>query len=258
MLSRSKSGACIFRRIMLFIWCVTGGVTGVGVTGGCGGKVKQKEPVDPYTAARERMVATQLATRDITDERVLEAFRKVPRHVFVPDSYRTGAYGDYPLPIGEDQTISQPYMVAIMTQLLELKGTEKVFEVGTGSGYQAAILGELCKEVYTVELIPSLAESAAKLLDSLGYENVHVKAGDGYLGWPEAAPFEGIIITCAPEKLPQPLVEQLAIGGKLVVPIGPQGRAQMLTVYTKTDTGLIAEYEGGCYFVPMRGKIEEE
>jgi protein-L-isoaspartate(D-aspartate) O-methyltransferase len=257
MLSFRKSGGC--KRLMLFIWCVTGGVTGVtGVMGGCQGKVKQEEPTDPYKTARERMVSQQLAGRDITDERVLEAFRKVPRHVFVPDSHKNSAYGDYPLPIGEGQTISQPYMVAIMTQLLGLGGDERIFEVGTGSGYQAAILGELCKEVYTVELVPSLAERAATLLDSLGYENVHVRAGDGYLGWPEQAPFEGIIITCAPEKLPDPLVEQLAIGGRLVVPIGPQGHAQVLTVYTKTDTGLAAEYEGGCYFVPMRGKIEEE
>ncbi|MEA3310805.1 MAG: protein-L-isoaspartate(D-aspartate) O-methyltransferase [candidate division WOR-3 bacterium] len=220
--------------------------------------MKREERPDPYQAARERMVANQLEARDITDERVLAAFRKVPRHAFVPDSCQTSAYGDFPLPIGEGQTISQPYMVAIMTQLLKLKGDEKVLEVGTGSGYQAAILGELAAEVYTIELLPGLAESAAKRLDSLGYENVHVKAGDGYLGWPEAAPFDGIIITCAPEKLPQPLVEQLAIGGRLVVPVGPQHTAQILTIYTKQDTGLAKRYEGGCYFVPMRGMIEKD
>lgn len=226
---------------------------------GCKDRMKkEKQASDPYQSARERMVRVQLETRDITDERVLAAFRKVPRHAFVPIEYQNSAYGDFPLPIGKDQTISQPYMVALMTQLLELKGPEKVLEVGTGSGYQAAILGELCKEVYTIELIPTLAESAEKRLDSLGYTNIHVKAGDGYLGWPEAAPFEGIIITCAPEKLPQPLVEQLAIGGRLVVPVGPQHTAQTLTIYTKQDTGLAKRYEGGCYFVPMRGIIEEE
>ncbi len=225
---------------------------------GCKGKMKGEERPDPYRAARERMVRVQLESRDITDGRVLAAFRKVPRHAFVTAEYQNSAYGDFPLPIGEGQTISQPYMVAIMTQLLKLKGDEKVLEVGTGSGYQAAILGELCKEVYTIELLPGLAESAAKRLDSLGYANIHVKAGDGYLGWPDAAPFDGIIITCAPEKLPKPLVEQLAIGGRLVVPVGPQHTAQTLTIYTKTDTGLVKRYEGGCYFVPMRGMVEKE
>jgi protein-L-isoaspartate(D-aspartate) O-methyltransferase len=248
MLSVKKFALYRFLAVVLAALCAAG----------CKGKMKQEERHDPYEAARERMVANQLQARDITDERVLAAFRKVPRHAFVPDSYQTSAYGDFPLPIGEGQTISQPYMVAIMTQLLGLKGDEKVLEVGTGSGYQAAILGELAAEVYTIELLPELAESAEKRLDSLGYENVHVKAGDGYLGWPDAAPFDGIIITCAPEKLPQPLVEQLAIGGRLVVPLGPQHTAQMLTIYTKQDTGLAKRYEGGCYFVPMRGMIEEE
>jgi len=232
-------------------------LVGLAALAGCKGEMKKKEPVDSYQAAREQMVARQLAGRDIADERVLEAFRKVPRHAFVPDSYQADAYQDHPLPIGEGQTISQPYMVAIMTQLLELKGDEKVLEVGTGSGYQAAILGELAQEVYSIELLPELAESAKKRLDSLGCTNIHVKAGDSYLGWPDAAPFDAVIITCAPEKLPQPLIEQLAIGGRLVVPLGPQHRAQTLTIYTKTDTGLVTEYEGGCYFVPMKGLVEE-
>ena len=248
MLSISKFVPYKFLAVVLAALCAAG----------CKGKMKREERPDPYRAARERMVANQLQARDITDERVLAAFRKVPRHAFVPAEYQNSAYGDFPLPIGEGQTISQPYMVALMTQLLKLKGTEKVLEVGTGSGYQAAILGELAAEVYTIELLSGLAETAEKRLDSLGYTNVHVKAGDGYLGWPEAAPFDGIIITCAPEKLPKPLVEQLAIGGRLVVPVGPQHTAQMLTIYTKQDTGLAKRYEGGCYFVPMRGMIEEE
>ncbi|MBN2380444.1 protein-L-isoaspartate(D-aspartate) O-methyltransferase [candidate division WOR-3 bacterium] len=204
------------------------------------------------------MVSLQLASRDITDKRVLDAFGKVPRHAFVPDSSKASAYGDFPLSIGDCQTISQPYMVALMTQFLELKGNEKVLEVGTGSGYQAAILAELAAEIYTIEYIPSLAKSAEERLDSMGYENIHVKSGDGYLGWPENAPFDGIIITCAPEKLPQPLIEQLKVGGRLVVPVGSQGYAQTLTIYTKTDTGLVTRYEGGCFFVPMRGLVEED
>ena len=216
-----------------------------------------KENSDVFTLLRERMVTEQLASRDIKDKRVLNAFRIVQRHEFVPDSNTSSAYGDFPLPIGEGQTISQPYMVAIMVQLLELKGTEKVLEIGTGSGYQAAILAELAAEIYTIEYYPALAESASLRLKSLGYNNVHVKAGDGHLGWPQAAPFDAITIACAPEKLPGPLIEQLKTGGKLVVPIGPQHRAQTLTIYTKTDSGLVARYEGGCFFVPMLGMIEE-
>lgn len=229
-----------------------------GIFLSCGGKVEEKEKKrDPYQEARNRMVENQLASRDITDPRVLEAFRKVHRHAFVPAQYQSSAYADSPLPIGSGQTISQPYMVALMTQLLGLEGDEKILEIGTGSGYQAAILAELGKVVYTIEIIPELAKRAEKVLDSLGYENVHVKAGDGYLGWPEAAPFDDIIVTAAPEKLPEPLIQQLKLGGDLVVPIGPQGRAQTLTIYTKQDTGLVKRVEGGCYFVPMRGKVEE-
>jgi len=226
------------------------------VVGGCGGRMKETE--EGYRVARERMVSRQLASRDITDHRVLEAFLTVPRHAFVPESSRCSAYGDFPLPIGNGQTISQPYMVAIMTQLLKVSDTSTILEIGTGSGYQAAILAELAARVYTIEYIPNLASAAEKVLDSLGYKNIFVKAGDGYLGWPENAPFDGIIITCAPEKLPEPLVKQLKVGGRLVVPVGPQSHAQTLTVYTKTESGLVADYEGGCFFVPMRGQIESE
>lgn len=225
---------------------------------GCGGSVSKKEaPQDSFALKRDKMVSEQLAGRDINDKRVLEAFRKVPRHAFVPTDYQSSAYEDFPLPIGNEQTISQPYMVALMTQLLALRGSEKVLEVGTGSGYQAAILAELCNEVYTIEIEKSLAETAARRIDSLGYKNIYVKTGDGYLGWSDAAPFDGIIITCAPKRLPRPLVEQLKIGGRIVVPEGVQGVAQTLKIYTKTDTGLVVSYEGGCYFVPMRGMIEK-
>lgn len=204
------------------------------------------------------MVKTQLESRGIKDKRVLDAFRKVKRHLFVPKSYRKEAYGDYPLPIGEGQTISQPYMVAVMTELLKLKGDERVLEIGTGSGYQAAILSILAKEVYTIEIIPSLAESAKERLKKLGYNNVWVKCGDGYLGWPEKAPFDGIIITCAPPRLPKPLKEQLAEGGRIVAPIGEEGEMQVLTVFEKKNGKLIKKEEGGCFFVPMTGKIEKE
>jgi protein-L-isoaspartate(D-aspartate) O-methyltransferase len=235
---------CKIKLVIICVLCVA------SVT--CKDKMK-----DPYRQLREQMVASQLANRGITDQRVLDAFREVPRHRFVFDTAQDSAYGDFPLSIGQNQTISQPYMVAIMTEFLELKGDEKVLEIGTGSGYQAAILSRLCKEVYTIEIIPELAQSAGSRLEDLGYANVYVKAGDGYLGWPDQAPFDAVIITCAPEKLPQPLVDQLKTGGRIVVPEGPQHRAQILNIYTKTDTGLIKRSEGGCYFVPMTGIIED-
>lgn len=219
----------------------------------CGGKMNE----DKFTKERELMVKYQLELRGIKDKKLLDAFRKVKRHLFVPEKYRDRAYGDHPLPIGEGQTISQPYMVALMTELLQLKGDEKVLEIGTGSGYQAAILSLLAKEVYTIEIVPSLAKRAQKILDSLGYKNVHVKCGDGYLGWPEHAPFDRIIITCAPEKLPEPLIEQLKEGGIIVAPIGPEGGLQVLTVFIKKNGKLIKKEKGGCYFVPMRGMIEK-
>jgi len=166
------------------------------------------------------MVEDQLKARGIKDPRVIQAMLKVKRHLFVPAHYRNQAYEDYPLPIGEEQTISQPYVVALMTELLALKGRERILEIGTGSGYQAAILAELAKEVYTVELLTPLARRAGKLLKELDYKNINVKSGDGFLGWPEFAPFEGIIVTCAPEKIPDPLLAQLAENGRLVIPVG--------------------------------------
>ncbi|NLI99186.1 protein-L-isoaspartate(D-aspartate) O-methyltransferase [bacterium] len=202
------------------------------------------------------MVKTQLLKRDIADKRVLEAFRKVPRHLFVPVDNRSNAYEDCPLPIGFGQTISQPLMVALMTQLLHLKGNEKVLEIGTGSGYQAAILAELCRDVYTIECIKELSDLASDILFSLEYKNIHVKTGDGYSGWPEEAPFDAIIITCAPEYVPPPLFEQLKIGGRLIVPLGPQHKIQSLTIFLKDESGISEKYEGGCFFVPMKGMVE--
>lgn len=180
------------------------------------------EKVDLYRLARERMVETQIKARGIKDERVLKAMLKVPRHLFVDEALRDQAYGDFPLPIGEGQTISQPYIVALMTEALELKGIERVLEIGTGSGYQTAILAELALWVYTIERFPTLLERAKKVLKELGYKNISFKLDDGTLGWKEAAPFDAIIVTAASPDIPPPLVEQLAEGGRMVIPIGDE------------------------------------
>jgi protein-L-isoaspartate(D-aspartate) O-methyltransferase len=185
---------------------------------------------------RRQMVDTQIRARGIRDERVLDAMRRVPRHRFVREGDIPVAYGDHPVAVGYGQTISQPYIVAYMTEQLALPAGARVFEVGTGSGYQTAVLAELAGEVYTIEIVPELAESAARLLESLGYRNVHTRFGDGYAGWAEAAPFDAIIVTAAPDHLPQPLVEQLAIGGRIALPVGRGD--QDLIVITKTPDGL--------------------
>jgi len=185
-----------------------------------GRRVSDSNPKGELKAMREKMVETQIKARGVKDPRVLSALLKIERHRFVPEKYLDSAYSDQPLPIGEGQTISQPYIVALMTELLELKGNEKVLEIGTGSGYQAAVLAELAKEVYTIEIIEPLASTARERLSELGYQNVKVKAGDGYLGWPEVAPFDAIIVTAAPDHIPQPLVEQLKEGGRMVLPLG--------------------------------------
>ena len=205
--------------------------------------------IDKFYQKRLQMVEYQLKGRDITDRKVLEVMLKVERHKFVPKDIQHLAYIDEPLPIGFGQTISQPYIVALMTQLLELKGDEKVLEIGTGSGYQAAILAEIAKEVYTIEIIPELAQRAEKLLKELGYKNIFVKIGDGYLGWPEHAPFDKIILTCAPEEIPQTLVEQLKDGGKMVLPVG-RG-VQDLIVVEKQKDKIITKSVIPVRFVPM-------
>lgn len=183
-------------------------------------RVSASNPREDFKVMREKMVETQIKARGVKDPRVLAALLKVERHRFVSEKYLDSAYSDQPLPIGEGQTISQPYIVGLMTELLELKGNERVLEIGTGSGYQAAILAELAKEVYTIEIIESLATTAKKRLSELGYQNVMAKAGDGYLGWPETAPFDAIIVTAAPDHIPKPLIDQLKEGGRMVVPVG--------------------------------------
>ena len=210
---------------------------------------------DPYAKARERMVRQQIAARGVSDPRVLDAMRKIPRHELVPQDLRKHSYADHPLPIGEGQTISQPYIVAYMTEQLRLKGEEKVLEVGTGSGYQAAVLAELCKEVYTIEIVESLAKQAAKDLERLGYENIHVLHGDGYRGWPDHAPFDAIIITAAPERIPEPLLEQLEVGGRMILPVGD--RYQELILITRTKEGTRERRLIPVRFVPMTGEIQK-
>lgn len=175
---------------------------------------------DNWADDRQAMIEEQIKKRGVSDQRLLEALNKVERHLFVPEKYRSMAYADHPLPIGEDQTISQPYIVALMTELLQLDGDEKVLEIGTGSGYQAAVLSELAALVFTIEIVKPLAERSQKLLDSLGYDNITLKCGDGYAGWAEQAPFDRIIVTCAPPEIPQPLIEQLADSGRMVAPVG--------------------------------------
>jgi len=211
------------------------------------------EQEDLYRDARQVMVDTQLKRRGIADSRVLAAMAKIPRHRFVPMHLKEQAYGDYPLPIGEDQTISQPYIVGLMTEALELKGGEKVLELGAGSGYQAAILGELADQVFTIERLPSLAQAAEMVLREVGYTNVHIKVADGTLGWAEEAPFDAILVTAGSPQIPPPLVEQLALGGRLVIPVG-DSYTQTLTRVRRTPEGLKHEYLGGCRFVKLIGK----
>jgi protein-L-isoaspartate(D-aspartate) O-methyltransferase len=207
---------------------------------------------DRWVAERQRMVDQQLRARDIASPGVLDAMRRVPRHRFVPDEERGSAYTDYPLPIGFGQTISQPYIVAFMTEALDIGRTHRVLEIGTGSGYQAAVLAELAGEVYTIEIVAPLAERARATLEELGYANVHVRAGNGYLGWPEAAPFDRIIVTAAPDEVPPVLVEQLKVDGLMVVPVGVG--EQILQVLRKTPQGMVTVRTLPVRFVPMTGK----
>jgi protein-L-isoaspartate(D-aspartate) O-methyltransferase len=208
-----------------------------------------------HAQLRERMVREQLQARDITDARVLAAMLKVPRHEFVPADLVQSAYDDNALPLKLGQTISQPYIVAYMTQALELKGTERVLEIGTGSGYQAAILAEIASEVYTIEILPQLQAQAISTLTRLGYRNIHFRTGDGYMGWPEHAPFDRIIVTAAPEEVPEPLIDQLKEGGRLVIPVGTI--SQELMVCIKDKKGITRRNTIPVRFVPMTGKAQQ-
>lgn len=219
-------------------------------------QMQRAEPApDRFAEQRRRMVEEHIRARGIQDRRVLDAMRKVPRHRFVPPTQAQLAYADHPLPIGFEQTISQPYIVAYMSEAAEVTAQKKVLEIGTGSGYQAAILGELAREVYTIEIIPELAEQAGKTLAELGYRNVHVRAGNGYLGWPEQAPFDAIVVTAAPDEVPQALIDQLAVNGKMVIPVGT-GEQEMLVI-TRTPEGVVQRRTMPVRFVPMTGKPQQ-
>jgi protein-L-isoaspartate(D-aspartate) O-methyltransferase len=223
---------------------------------GCGvlDRADSQGGLDERELARRRqaMVETQIRDRGVSDARVLAALLKVPRHRFVRDSDLRSAYEDHPLDIGFGQTISQPYIVGFMSEALAVRAADKILEIGTGSGYQAAVLGELAREVFTIEIVPQLADRSAALLKALGYENVHVRSGDGYAGWPEAAPFDAIIVTAAPDHIPQPLVDQLKVGGRLVIPVGRS--TQELLVMTRTKTGLREDRRVPVRFVPLTRK----
>jgi len=235
---------------LLTVLALAGAFGDDGGTGGAPGAA------DPEEARRREMVATQIEARGIDDPRVLKAMLTVPRHLFVPPEARHEAYRDGPLPIGLEQTISQPYIVALMTELIRPTASMKVLEVGTGSGYQAAVLAECVETVYTIEIVPELGRRAAKLLASLGYENVHTRIGDGFDGWPEEAPFDAILVTAAPEEVPGPLKEQLAVGGRLVIPVG-RG-SQDLIVLTRTEKGFERRTVTAVRFVPMTGKADRQ
>lgn len=219
----------------------------------CLGSCARTNEPDSWEDEREEMVRQQIRGRGIKDASVLAAMRKVPRHLFVPLSHQREAYEDRPLPIGYDQTISQPYIVGYMTEILGLDGDERVLEIGTGSGYQAAVLGEIAREVYSVEIVKELADASAGRLRNLGYANVHVKHGDGFKGWPEAAPFDAIIITAAPPEIPEELIAQLKVGGRMIIPVGSV--YQQLNFITRTEDGFLKKDVMPVRFVPMvKGK----
>jgi protein-L-isoaspartate(D-aspartate) O-methyltransferase len=233
-------------------------IAGVAVAASCVDPNRPEQPLDSpaWVAQREQMVAQQLRGRDITDERVLAAMAAVPRHAFVPPDLRAQAYADQALPIARGQTISQPYVVALMSQLLDLHGTERVLEVGTGSGYQTAVLARLAGAVYSIEIDPELAERARNALAGLGYSTVHVRAGDGYYGWPDAAPFDAVIVTAAMPRAPDVLLGQLRDGGRIVAPL-ERGDGEELAVGIKHGDRLDWTAHGGVRFVPMTGEVRK-
>ena len=250
--------ASVTRRAAVLSFAALVGLVGAGTACAIGGGDGREEPPpadDRERAERLEMVESQIAARGVRDPAVLAALQKVPRHRFVPADGSRFAYSDGPLPIGHEQTISQPYIVALMTELIRPQRTMKVLEVGTGSGYQAAVLAECVGEVYSIEIVEPLGRRAEKLLSDLGYRNIHVRLGDGYDGWPEAAPFDAIMLTAAPERIPQPLLDQLKPGGRLVRPLG--AGVQDLVVVTKSDRGIVRETVSAVRFVPMTGKVRK-
>jgi protein-L-isoaspartate(D-aspartate) O-methyltransferase len=233
--------------------CQTKDKTEESTTGG-----SASETEDSYTEARESLVESSIAGRGISTPAVLEAMRAVPRHEFVPDDYLDQAYADHPLPIGYGQTISQPYIVALMTDVLDPEADDVILEVGTGSGYQAAVLAEIVEQVYTIEIVGALSEQAGERLDRLGYDNVEVLHGDGYFGWEDHAPYDAIIVTAAPDHIPPPLLTQLKEGGKLVIPVGPVGGYQELWLVEREGNAYTNQSLGGVRFVPLTRDVRNQ
>jgi protein-L-isoaspartate(D-aspartate) O-methyltransferase len=225
--------------------------------GGTLDRQERHQSQDPFIDARAHMVAVQIERRGVKDEKVLEAMRKVPRHLFVPKRVRSSAYDDTPLAIGYGQTISQPYIVGLMTECLDLQGGEKILEVGTGSGYQAAILAEIADSVFTIEIIEQLSARADKLFRDMNYDNVYVRHGDGYQGWEEQAPFDGIIVTAAPGHIPQPLIEQLKVGGRMIIPVGDWYQ-ELILLKKKSRKKIVKESVIPVRFVPMTGQAQKK
>ena len=233
----------------------------VGTTAAC--RERQSTPAaatdaeERFARQRAEMVRTQLAERDITNPRVLEAMGRVPRHLFVSAEYQANAYDDGPLPIGEGQTISQPYIVALMTQLADPKPGDRVLDIGTGSGYQAAVLADMGCKVWSIEIVPKLAEQAGARLRELKYDSIEVRAGDGYRGWPEHAPFAAIVLAAAAPQVPQPLIDQLAPGGSLVLPVGEEGFQELMVITKGADGNLLRTRVAPVSFVPMTGEVRD-
>ena len=244
--------------VLAIVACSNGGPDPAEPGGAPSGAVPQRIDSATHKRDRERLVSGYVEPAGVRNPAVLAAMRKVPRHLFVPSDGQAEAYDDHPLPIGHEQTISQPSLVAYMTESLRVDRSARVLEIGTGSGYQAAILGELVREVYTIEIVRSLGDEAARRLKQMGYENIHVRVGDGYQGWPERAPFDAIIVTCAPESVPKPLVDQLKPGGRICIPVGPTLGPQELYLMTKRDDGMLERKSVlPVRFVPMTGQAKK-